>query len=209
MTLTDALMAAAALWLLFVFCGVPGQRPRTTAISWERPFASGITASAGSSTGATPYSVAQREIARPRHVTPPLPETDAVVTIVGDGISGNAYAALGSTTVQAIGQPQVLSLTEVTIEPGRTLTLANLGGSGLIVLDVGWLELTECSGNTRLTRSPAGAAPPSPEADSGPTLSAGDRIAFGPGATIVLRNAGEDVAQLLAASVVAIPALAA
>ncbi len=213
MTLTDAMVVAAALWLLFVFCGVPGQRARAPGISWETRSASGLASSPGTSAIA-PYSVSYQDVPQPRYVTPPCPEDDAcfgndseLALAVNDAV--NVYAELGSAAVSATGLPQELSLTEVTIAPGGTLTLANLGGSGLIVVEVGWLELAERDGDALLTRSPLGEPPAPPDAESPATIAPGDRLAFGPGATIVLRNRGELAARVLAASVVAIPGLAA
>jgi hypothetical protein len=149
-----------------------------------------------------PYSVWHEDLPQPRHVTPPLPD-------IGSSSPETTYNALGSTPIRAIGLPQVLSLTEVTIAPGGTLELSNLGGSGVIVLQTGWLELTTLDDDARLTRSPLAAAPAPRDDDGAPTLSPGDRLAFGPGADIVLRNRGEHPAKLLTASVLARPGFAA
>lgn len=210
MTLTDALMGAAALWLLFVVCGVPGQRSRAPGISLESTSLSRFAPSPR--VDVAPYSVWYEELPQPRYVTPPLPEDTGFLGNPGDleplvNVPENAYASLGSATVYAIGLPQVLSLTEVTIAPGGDLTLANLGGSGLIVLEVGWLELAEQDGNALLTRSPLAEPTALHEAEGPLTIAPGDRLAFGPGATIVLRNRGENPARVLAASVVAMPGL--
>ncbi len=83
MTMTDVMMAAAALWLLFVFCGMPGQRSRAADISGERPPASRSAASAGA-TGIVPYSVSYQDVPQPRYVTPPRLEEDACVDVGGD-----------------------------------------------------------------------------------------------------------------------------
>ncbi len=212
MTLTDAMIGAAALWLLFVACGAPGHRAGTPAVS-------GNTSDAAAHARAqqldvVPYSVWHQDDPQPRYVTPPLPAAAESIDD-RDGLSEeetvpeNVYSSLGSTAVSGIGMPQVLSLTEVTIEPGSTLTLVNLGGSGLIVLQSGWLELAERDGNAVLTRSPGGESPGMDTEGSLPTIGSGDHLSFGPGATIVLRNRGEHPARILTASVLAIPGLAA
>ncbi|MGH2617286.1 MAG: hypothetical protein ACRDJC_18800 [Thermomicrobiales bacterium] len=210
MTLTDAMVGAAALWLLFVLFGMPGNRARSPVVTWEETSLARI--SGGPAADVVPYSVWHQENPQPRYVTPPLPDADANLGGEREPASEataaeHVYAALGSATVAAIGLPQVLSLTEVTIAPGTDLTLANLDGSGLIVLEEGWLELAERGGNALLTRSPLVASPAAREIDSAATLAPGDRLSFGSGATIVLRNRGEHPARILAASVVAIPGL--
>ncbi len=212
MTLTDAMMGAAALWLLFVLCGTPGQRADTSVASWKKGAAMGITPNAG--IDIAPYSVWYAETEQPRHVTPPLPENGVGRDDPGDAGSGaplpeNVYSSLGSATVSSVGLPQVLSLTEVTIEPGGRLTLTNPRGSGLIVVEAGWLELTERRGNALLSRAPLAESPALVEEESLPTMAPGDRLSFGPGATIVLVNRGEHPATVLAASVMAMPVFAA
>ena len=199
MTLTDAAIGAAALWLLFVLSGLPGQWGNRAA-SADDPAALATFAPAAR-LAPVPYSVWQEDRPQPRHVTPPLPDS-------GSSSPEVAYNALGSTRVRAIGLPQALSLTEVTIAPGGALALSNLGGSGVIVLQTGWLELTTLDGDARLTRSPLAAAPAPRDDEGAPTLAPGDRLAFGPGADIVLRNRGDHPAQLLTASVLARPGLA-
>jgi len=59
-----------------------------------------------------------------------------------------------------------------------------------------------------LTRSLSAAASAAREDERLLTIAPGDRISFGPEATIELRNRGENTAQLLATSVVAIRELA-
>ena len=200
MTFTDAMIGAAALWLLFVLAGLPGQHGQRASVAREP--AAFLTVPPNAVIDPVPYSVWHQDVPQPRHVTPPLPGANAAQ-------AETTYHALGSATVHAIGLPQVLSLTEVTIAPGGSLTLANLGGSGLIVLQSGWLELAERDGDALLTRSPLAESPAPREDEELPTLAPGDRLAFGPEATIVLRNRGENPAQLLTASVLATPGLAA
>lgn len=200
MTLTDVAIGAAALWLLFVLCGLPGQRGEGAAgVADAGAF---LAVAPDTRLVPAPYSVWHEEAPLARHVTPPLPGDDATA-------AGVAYNPLGSAPVRALGLPQMLSLTEVTIAPGGELALANLGGSGVIVLQSGWLELAEQEGDARLTRSPLAESTAPREDEGPPTLAAGDRLTFGPGATIVLRNRGEHPAQLLTAFVLARPGFAA
>ena len=200
MTLTDAALGAAALWLLFVLSGLPGQWGDRAAMA-DDPAAL-LTVAPAARLAPLPYSVWREDRPQPRHVTPPLPG-------IGSSATEVTYNALGSTPVRAIGLPQVLSLTEVTIAPDGALALSNLGGSGVIVLQTGWLELATLDGDARLTRSPLAAAPAPREDDGAPTLAPGDRLSFGPGADIVLRNRGKHPARLLTASLLATPGLAA
>jgi hypothetical protein len=204
------MVGAAALWLLFVLVGLPGNRARPPVVTWESTSLASVSGGPVAAAELVPYSVGTQEVPQPRHVTPPLPDGNvhlggelAPVPVAAE----NVYASLGSATVYTIGLPQVLSLTEVTIAPGGDLTLANLGGSGLIVLEEGWLELVEREGNAILTRSPLAESPAPREAEGPATITPGDRLSFGPGATIVLRNRGEQPARVLAASVVAVPGI--
>lgn len=206
MTLTDAMIGAAALWLLFVASGLPGQRGETTAAAVRHAPFLAIPPEAG--LDAVPLSVWYQDVPQPRHVTPPLPG-DVGIGGIARTSPENTYGPLGSTDVSAIGLPQTLSLTEVTTPPGGRLNLANLGGFGLIVLRTGWLELAELDGDALLTRSPSAEAPAAREDEDLPTIAPGDRISFGPEATIELRNRGENSAQLLTVSVMAVPGLVA
>ncbi len=87
--------------------------------------------------------------------------------------------------------------------------MAPPGGSGLIVLRTGWLELAERDGDALLTRSPSAEAPAAREDEDLSTIAPGDRISFGPEATIVLRNRSEHHARVLTASVMPMPGMAA
>ena len=200
MALSDVMIGAAALWLLFIFSGLPGQKDERMSAAGE---SAAFLAIAGDASAAPlPYSVWHEETPQPRHVTPPLPGAGATATDI-------THNALGSAPIPAIGLPQVLSLAEVAIAPGGRLALANLDGSGVIVVQTGWLELAAREGDTRLTRSPL-AESSAPEDDEAlTTIAPGDRLAFGPGATIVLRNRGEQPARVLTASVLVKPGLAA
>jgi hypothetical protein len=195
MSVTEATIGAAALLLLFAVTGLPGHRGGTAEIGGEI---------AAVAPGSAPvlYSVWHEDTPLPRYVTPPLPGAELTTAEI-------TYHALGSATVHAIGLPQVLSVNEVTIAPGGSLVMANPGGSGLIYLRTGWLELTERSGDARLVRSPLATSPAPLEDETPPTLAPGDRLSFGPESTIVLRNRGEHPAELLTASVLAVPGLAA
>ena len=203
MTMTDAMVAAAALWLLFVLSGIPGQRPGAPSRSAET---TASVASPHAPIAAVPYSVWYQEVPQPRFVTPPLPgaRTPEVSTI-GETVPESNHRTLGSTAIFAAGLPETLSLTEITIPPGGRLTLADLDASGLLVLQSGWLELTAWDGNARLISSPW-AESAAPQADPwAPTVAPGDRIAFAPGATIALRNRAENAARMLAVTVMAPP----
>ena len=203
MTLTDAMVAAAALWLLFVLSGIPGQRPGAPSRSAET---TASVASPHAPIVAVPYSVWYQEVPQPRFVTPPLPGAGTPeVSTIGETIPESNCRTLGSTAIFAAGLPQTLSLTEITIPPGGRLTLADLDASGLLVLQSGWLELTARDGNARLISAPW-AESAAPQADPrAPTVAPGDRIAFAPGATIALRNRAENAARMLAVTVMAPP----
>jgi hypothetical protein len=208
MSLTDTLVGAAAVWLLLVACGIPGDRSRAPLGTVDDVPLAGVAIGRGADI--TRYSVWHQETPQPRHVPPPRPADGPWLVSADDTnplalVPANVYTALGAAPVDASRLPQTLSLTEIEVVPGSMLTLADLGGSGLIVLEAGWLELARRDGNARLTRSPRVESPAPWETESAPTLAPGDHLAFGPGATIVLRNRGESPARVLTATVLGVP----
>ena len=91
----------------------------------------------------------------------------------------------------------------MTVAPGGSLRLAKFGGSGLVIVESGWLEVTERSDTTLLVRAPGKVSQALLASSGAATIDAGDRFSFGPEATIVLHNRGERPAHVLTASVVA------
>jgi hypothetical protein len=198
MTLTDGLIVVAALWLLFVACGIPAAPSRTALLAADERFVADVSL----------YSVSYEAMPELRTVTPPLPDDEArsgAGEMATAPLPATTHESLGSVTVPAIDSPQVLSLTRVTIAPGEQLSLANLDGSGLIVLEEGWLELTRRDGNALIGRSPSATSPELSDADGPPSIAAGDRLSLAPGATIVLHNRNENPARVLTAMVGPVP----
>jgi len=154
------------------------------------------------------YSIGFQDIEPVRHVLPPSPPITGLLggkvdVSTLDPVSGNEYTSLGSATVSDSGLEQGLRLARVTVAPGGSLRLAKLGGSGLVIVESGWLEVTERSDTTLLVRAPAKVSPALLASSGAATIDAGDRFSFGPEATIVLHNRGERPAQVITASVVA------
>ena len=200
MTLTDAMIGAAALWLLFVVCGLP--RPHGQSAAAERNVSPSLSTVPMPPIEPVLYSTSHQDMPAPGHVTPP--RLDAETTP-----PGVVYRALGTADLPAIGLPQTLSLTEIIIVPGGVLTLENLDGSGTLVVQAGRLNLVEQDGDARSTRSPHRGGSASWLDEAPATLAPGDRITFEPGVAAVLRNQSAQPARLLAASVQAAATLAA
>jgi hypothetical protein len=155
------------------------------------------------------YSVWYPENDYTRVVLPPaFPDEAAVDAAVSNApaVAPNEHVSLGSVGVEGSGWEHELSLSRITISPGGELRLADRADAGLVVLESGWLALTERRGPARVTRGPALPLLAPQAALETVTLSAGDRLSFEPAATIVLANRGEQPASLLLASVATVDA---
>jgi hypothetical protein len=200
MTTTEWLTWAVSLVLLIIVWGAPSAPARPVAdATQETRFAE---RDIELLSGVVPYSVWYQETPVPVRVPPPVPGDDGCVfTGAPLGPSGNIYTSLGSAAVASRAEPQVLSLSRVTIPPGSHLRLDQPGGSGLIVVELGWLELTDKAGDVRLTSAAFTEAPLPVDVRGGQAVSAGDRMAYDGDATLELRNTGDRPARLLTASV--------
>jgi len=205
MTTTEWLTWAVSLVLLIIVWGAPSAPARPVADARQ---AARVTArDIEPLSGAVPYSVWYEETPPAVRVPPPIPGDDGGVFAASARLDppGNIYTSLGSAAVTSGEGPQVLSLTRVTVPPGSHLRLDQPGGSGLIVIEFGWLELTAKEGDVRLTSAAFVEAPLPADVRGGQVIAAGDRMAYDGDATLELRNTGDRPAQLLAASVDARP----
>ncbi|MGH2615762.1 MAG: hypothetical protein ACRDJC_11020 [Thermomicrobiales bacterium] len=207
MTLKHLIIRMATIGLLVGLTGLMPGAPAAAVAGPAGPFTmESVTSPAAD---VAQYTIGFQEMAPVRHVLPPLPP---VTGLLGgkvaadelDPIPGNTYSSLGSATVSAAGLEQVLTLARVTVAPGGTLRLAMPGGSGLVLVESGWLEVTERGDAMMLVRAP-GKGLSELAVPGAITIDAGDRFSFGPEATIVLHNRGERPASVLTASVVAAP----
>jgi hypothetical protein len=153
------------------------------------------------------YSIESEELTPvPYVVVPPPPPIPGLLggaagATALDPVPGNEYTPMGSATVSPSESDQVLRLVRVTVAPGGSLRLGQVGGSGLVVMESGWLEVTEGGDATRLMRAPGYESIAAHPYQGAITIDAGDQLTFESEATVVLSNRGETPAYVLTVSV--------